>query len=936
MISIPQNANGVKGDTSLQHFGTKLVSPSNFLAERRKEAVAAVHRPSSVNDFAQFRKRLHQGGWGYLWTPDAGENQDKKHTLWIPPNAPVTFPASWTGNIYFGVHPSVRSRGTHYRSIISEIAAINCVFAEIDGKDMVRPDEDAIAQALDELRVDAEQRLARGELIRMTPGKTLRRMAYRSAQEAIFATNVDHYNRLAKAHVMSIQPEPSAIVFSGGGYHLYWLLSEPFFLTTPEERERAKKLQARWVAFVGGDDGAKDLARVLRPTGTQNKKARYAPDYPTVTFLKLDYDRTYILEQLEGYLPAAPEQKPTAPRAASPAAYAPALSVDERYDQPSDLSAHAKRVLVTYNERNAIADELRAVGYTDAGSNRMIRPMGTSDSVQVNLERNASYHHSSNDPLFGEHLRRPFDVRAVYDFDGDYEAAALAIGNELGLDSLATVAATIAYYRQLVGNGRWPAGIEATQTRRKLLDNLLDKMEHAGRITELPISCRKLASAKSSEGETVVIATPQTVLNFLHALHGTLLEVREERDDAGAVKGQVVSLRVVVSKLDTYTTTEDYIDVSILGTTGIFTSKKADDAFATGCARWAREIIEAQRNVLTADHPHYAAALIAYKAALKSKPESLGEIREVIGALCAKPEAPAELHDRSGAEVYADYRELMAEASADFLPVLGSFGLLVLSYLLCNPGRPRQQIADALGIPVKTVAKVLRKLEAWGAVIADRADVLAPKEYTLVDDVWAVIAERLPEAKTYKIGVQRYDKVLQAQQVSAEKVAQSAAAALEAAKDEAQRSTAEATALAAAKRFTQVSNKRLHTMSYLRPDLSADEIQRFVLTPPCAILERSVTAPAMPEPTTVAWYRLVYLTGKEIVTTEEFAELYTLNTTLGAGVKFAPNGLATHEAQRAAAALRLIQATVKLHEAANTWQFPLALGDQSQTLGVGQ
>lgn len=89
------------------------------------------------------------------------------------------------------------------------------------------------------------------------------------------------------------------IVDSGGGYHAYWLVDEPFVLTGEAERERARQAQYAWVAYTGADAAAKDLARVLRVPGTVNRKAVYAPAFPPVAFVQVDLERTYVLADLE-------------------------------------------------------------------------------------------------------------------------------------------------------------------------------------------------------------------------------------------------------------------------------------------------------------------------------------------------------------------------------------------------------------------------------------------------------------------------------------------------------------------------------------------------------------------------------------------------------------------------------------------------------------
>jgi len=68
-------------------------------------------------------------------------------------------------------------------------------------------------------------------------------------------------------------------------------------------QDRARQLQAGWVALVGGDNGAKDLTRVLRVPGTTNYKPDYAPDFPRVHFVRADLDRLYDLENLAALIP---------------------------------------------------------------------------------------------------------------------------------------------------------------------------------------------------------------------------------------------------------------------------------------------------------------------------------------------------------------------------------------------------------------------------------------------------------------------------------------------------------------------------------------------------------------------------------------------------------------------------------------------------------
>ena len=192
--------------------------------------------------FARLRAHLHRGGaWDYLWILES------RASVWAPTDRPLAIPRGRV-NVYFGVHPVAQAKTRAQRATNADVSAINCLFVDLDAKDFG----------------------AAGE------GKAR-----------------------AWAHLAQFTPAPSVIVDSGGGYHGYWLLREPFGLVGPTDQDRARRAQARWVAFVGGDPGAKDLARILRVPGTLNFKSAYAPNYPRVMMVRADWARQYTLDELE-------------------------------------------------------------------------------------------------------------------------------------------------------------------------------------------------------------------------------------------------------------------------------------------------------------------------------------------------------------------------------------------------------------------------------------------------------------------------------------------------------------------------------------------------------------------------------------------------------------------------------------------------------------
>jgi hypothetical protein len=185
--------------------------------------------------FQQILTHLHRGGrFSYWWT------SHNKQSLWWPVGDPADVPE---GNIsvYFGIHPTNKEKLPGERAQNDDIVAINCLYAEFDAKDFGDIDTDGL----------------------------------------------DVCKKNVLEHIEKLTQPPCVIIDSGGGYHTYWLLKDPFIITDNSTRERARKAQADWVKYVDGDNSAKDLARVLRVPGTRNHKPMY-PDAPVVRIVKFE------------------------------------------------------------------------------------------------------------------------------------------------------------------------------------------------------------------------------------------------------------------------------------------------------------------------------------------------------------------------------------------------------------------------------------------------------------------------------------------------------------------------------------------------------------------------------------------------------------------------------------------------------------------------
>ena len=198
---------------------------------------------------------LHRGGaFGFFqfyhteetYTDKNGNEQRSKNAVWWEVGKAPTLlkmdKAIRKNDIYFGVNPSTTKRNNRQRSIIAEIAAVNCFYAEFDAKD------------------------------------------FNGSKESTLA------------HIDSLPYAPSVIIDSGGGFHCYWLLRDTV-IVTDENRKDVINNQRAWVEFVGGDDGAKDISRILRIPGTLNHKPEYGEPRP-VEYVRTAWARTFKYDDL--------------------------------------------------------------------------------------------------------------------------------------------------------------------------------------------------------------------------------------------------------------------------------------------------------------------------------------------------------------------------------------------------------------------------------------------------------------------------------------------------------------------------------------------------------------------------------------------------------------------------------------------------------------
>lgn len=99
--------------------------------------------------------------------------------------------------------------------------------------------------------------------------------------------------------LQAFEPRPHMLVGSGGGYHAYWLLRDSI-----DDPEHLRESNERLASALGGDLQSADAARILRPPGTLNFKAKYGRPRP-VELLLAERRPSYGLDEVVGLLPRA-------------------------------------------------------------------------------------------------------------------------------------------------------------------------------------------------------------------------------------------------------------------------------------------------------------------------------------------------------------------------------------------------------------------------------------------------------------------------------------------------------------------------------------------------------------------------------------------------------------------------------------------------------
>jgi len=217
-------------------------------------------------------------------------------------------------------------------------------------------------------------------------------LRYLNAVYVDFDVGKGYTDETARETIDGLDPSPSVVVKSGGGYHLYWLLREPAFFgewrcreLCPDCRKKksgkcrrcrtcmAKKnpthIPAEMDKLEGimrglvdklGLDATWDATRVLRVPGTLNHKPGREP--LAVEILRFDPDHRHVLDALASqfYRPRRDAESEPGGGGDGPEAQARA----ERLAEPRDEAGEAASMVAKMLEPHHLAD-LRRSGLND-------------------------------------------------------------------------------------------------------------------------------------------------------------------------------------------------------------------------------------------------------------------------------------------------------------------------------------------------------------------------------------------------------------------------------------------------------------------------------------------------------------------------------------------------------------------------------------------
>ena len=131
--------------------------------------------------------------------------------------------------------------------------------------------------------------------------------------------DIDDSSDAALARLDEMVLPPTCVIYSGGGFHAYWLLREPLAISSAKDIAAVERtMQGMILAYGDGADvKAKDVTRILRTPYFYNIKDKYPEPRlcEMVYFDEADYDRYHFDRLHKQYAPLGTPERPAIRRA---------------------------------------------------------------------------------------------------------------------------------------------------------------------------------------------------------------------------------------------------------------------------------------------------------------------------------------------------------------------------------------------------------------------------------------------------------------------------------------------------------------------------------------------------------------------------------------------------------------------------------------------
>jgi hypothetical protein len=176
--------------------------------------------------------------------------------------------------------------------------------------------------------------------------------------------DIDDSSDEALDRLQNMHYPPTCVIYSGGGFHGYWLLREPLYVSSDKERANVERtMQGMILAYgAGADVKAKDITRILRTPFFYNIKDKYPEPLlcEIAYFDDAESDRYRFSSLHNHYAPLGTPERPTVRR------YIPAMTTST---MPRRVKAYIENGASPGNRNHELYYVAR--WYNDVGHSQM-------------------------------------------------------------------------------------------------------------------------------------------------------------------------------------------------------------------------------------------------------------------------------------------------------------------------------------------------------------------------------------------------------------------------------------------------------------------------------------------------------------------------------------------------------------------------------------